>query len=74
MWRVYKLWRVYKSTLDRANGAIAHGEPIAHKPLTLTRGGADVVLTPTYIQVLHNGNLRVVSAQITLFLEGVDNG
>ena len=64
--------RVYKSTLSRANNAIAEEEPLVHKPFRLTRGSAEVTFTPIHIQVLQNGNLRVVSAQITVFLEEVE--
>ena len=65
--------RVYKSTLNRANGATANAPPAVHEPFTLTREPASVTFTPTYIEVLPNDRQRVVSAQITVFLEEVED-
>ncbi|MEO1208592.1 MAG: hypothetical protein AAFX78_03535 [Cyanobacteria bacterium J06638_20] len=65
-------YRVYKSTLGRADGALSENTPQVHQGFSLSRGPASVVFTPTHIEELAGDRLRVVSAQITVFLEKVD--
>jgi hypothetical protein len=65
-------YRVYKSTLNRANGATTEQDPVPHVPLTLIRGPATVTFTPVFVESIWGDRLRVVSAQMTVFLE-VDN-
>lgn len=64
-------WTVYRSTNSRANLATCN-DPVADEPLLLSRGGRSIALVPTYVEERGDGTLRVVSAQITLFLRKTD--